>query len=68
MEVEDEVHFILKCPFYDNLRNPILQLIVIKPYLSCLPIQYKVGWLGKKIVYKKKIRMYKTHYKIFMID
>ena len=26
MEVEDEVHFILKCPFYDDLRNPILQL------------------------------------------
>ena len=26
MEVEDEVHFILKCPFYDNLRNPIFQL------------------------------------------
>ena len=26
MEVEDEVHFILKFPFYDDLRNPILQL------------------------------------------
>ena len=26
MDVEDGVHFILKCPFYDDLRNPILQL------------------------------------------
>ena len=26
MEVEDEVHFILKCPFYDDVSNPILQL------------------------------------------
>ena len=26
MEVEDEVHFILKCPFYEDLRNPLLQL------------------------------------------
>ena len=91
MEVEDEVHFILKCPFYDDLRNPIfqlanlqypnfteltdleqlrvifqsedllkttsfclnrmynrrshvnLQLIVIKPYKSYLPIRHKLG-------------------------
>ena len=26
MEVEDEVHFVLKSPFYDDLRNSILQL------------------------------------------
>ena len=26
MKVEDEVHFILQCPFYDDLRNPIFQL------------------------------------------
>ena len=26
MDVEDEVHFILKCPFYDDLRNPFFQL------------------------------------------
>ena len=26
MEVEDEVHFILKCSFYGYLRNPIFQL------------------------------------------
>ena len=26
MELEDELHFILKCPFYDDLRNPIFQL------------------------------------------
>ena len=24
--MEDEVHFILKCPFHDDLRNPIIQL------------------------------------------
>ena len=27
MEVEDEVHLILKCPFYDDLRNHIFQLV-----------------------------------------
>ena len=26
MEVEDEIHFIIKCSFYDYLRNPIFQL------------------------------------------
>ena len=26
MEVEDDLHLNLKCPFYDNLRNLILQL------------------------------------------
>ena len=26
MEVEDEVQFILKCPFYDDLRMSIFQL------------------------------------------
>ena len=26
MEVEDEGHFIIKCPFYDDLRIPIFQL------------------------------------------
>ena len=26
MEMEDEVHFILKCPFYDDLKKPIFQL------------------------------------------
>ena len=26
MEVEDEVHIFLICPFYDDLKNPILEL------------------------------------------
>ena len=51
MEVEDdEVHFILKCPFYDDLRNPILQLANLQyPELTDLE-QLKVIFQSKDLL------------------
>ena len=38
MEVEEEVHFILKRPFHDDLRNPIIQLANLR-YPNCTELK-----------------------------